>query len=102
MLDGPELILVWLAYVWGVGRSGNPLLDGNGIPSAAMLEVVMGAAGFDLTPGLESRASCPESICQAARWWHSYYDASQRRPLSGRWTAEHFLVDEYDPGRRRS
>ncbi|HEX7241031.1 MAG TPA: hypothetical protein VF263_12235 [Longimicrobiaceae bacterium] len=101
VLDGPELILVWLAYLWGVGRSGNPLLEGNGIPSAAMLEVVMGAAGIDLTPGLESRASCPEAIWQAARWWHSYYDASQRSPLGGRWTAEHFLVGEYDPSRRR-
>lgn len=96
VMDSPELIILWLAFAWGVGRAGNPLLEGNGVPSAAMVEVVMGASEYDLTPGLESRASCPEAIWQAARWWHRYYGARDRQPPSGVWTTEHYLVEEYD------
>jgi len=79
VLDGVELIIRWLTYVWGVSRAGNPLLEGYGIPAAAMLEIAFGVAGYDLTPGLESRSSCPEAIWQAAKWWHEYY-AQQNRP----------------------
>lgn len=94
VLDGVELLLLWLAFTWGVGRTGNPLLDGQGIPSAAMLDVVLGAAGFDITPGLESRASCPEAIWQAVRWWHEFYEEQADAPPSGRWTVTHALVRE--------
>ena len=91
VLDGVDLIVRWLAYVWGVGRSGNPLLDGFGIPSAAMLEIVVGAAGFDLTPGLESRSSCPEAISQAAKYWHEYYEDQQKTALSGFYCDPHHI-----------
>jgi len=91
VLDGVDLTLRWLAYVWGVARSSNPLLDGMGIPSAAMLEVVIGAAGFDLTPGLESRSSCPEAIWQAAKWWHQYYVDQKRMPITGAYWVAHRL-----------
>lgn len=94
-LDAVELILVWLAYVWGAGRAVNPLLDGNGIPSAAMIELLASAAGLDLTPGLESRASCPEAIWQSARWWHDFYEGDGgdggERCLHGFWHTEHYL-----------
>jgi hypothetical protein len=79
MLDIPELIVAWLAFVWGVGRAGNPLFDGLGIPGAAMLETLLAAGGpdaFELTPGLASRSSCPEAIFQAALYWHDYYAAT--------------------------
>jgi len=82
VLDGVELLVRWLTYVWGVARAGNPLLDGYGIPSAAMLEIAFGVAGYDLTPGLESRSSCPEAIWQAAKWWHEYYVQQNRSALS--------------------
>src|SRR5262245_31791480 len=72
--DAVELVVVWLTYAWGVGRAGNPLLDGAGLPSAVMVEYVVGAAGVDLTPGLANRSSCPEAIWQAARWWHDFYN----------------------------
>ncbi|GAB3309614.1 hypothetical protein [Hymenobacter tenuis] len=91
-LDTIELLLNWLAFVWGVGRTGNPLLAGSGLPSSAMIEVVMGAAGYDITPGLESRASCPEAIWQAAKWWHQYYQDQKHAPLIGAWHYEHTLV----------
>jgi hypothetical protein len=83
VLDALELTLKWLAYAWGTSRSTNPLLDGIGIPSAAMLEMIFGAAGFDLTPGLESRASCPEAIWQAAKWWHTYYQRENQSACGG-------------------
>lgn len=84
ILDGPQLVLLWLAYVWGAGSADNPLLSGNGIPSSAMIEAVVGAAGFDLTPGTESRASCPEAIYQSAMWWHHYHQSGpQRKALAG-------------------
>lgn len=84
ILDGPQAILAWLAYVWGAGRGENPLVSGQGVPSAAMIEVVVGAEGFDLTPGLESRSSCPETIYQAAKWWNQYYEqGANTEPLTG-------------------
>jgi hypothetical protein len=94
-LDTVELLVGWLAFVWGVGRTGNPLLEGNGIPSAAMIEIVVGAAGLELTPNLPSRSSCPEAIWQAARWWSGYYRKVQlKSELRGWWCCEHDLVPE--------
>lgn len=92
VLDAQDLLLRWLAFAWGVGRTGNPLLEGYGIPSAAMLEVVLGTAGFDLTPGLESRSSCPEAIWQAAVWWHEYYKQHRDEVLHGVYCQDHILM----------
>jgi hypothetical protein len=91
VLDAVDLILHWLAYTWAVARSPNPLLDGRGLPSAAMLEIIIGASGFDLTPGLESRSSCPEAIWQAARWWHEYYEKQNKDGLSGAYCVPHSI-----------
>jgi hypothetical protein len=66
-------------------------LDGLGMPSAAMVETVTGAAGFDLTPGLESRASCPEAIWQSARWWHEYHAENKEGPITGAFYTAHHL-----------
>ncbi len=91
VLDAVQLLVAWLAYVWGAGRAGNPLLDGMGIPSSAMLETVTGAEGFDLTPGLESRASCPEAIWQSARWWHDYHKENKEGAITGAFCRTHSL-----------
>ncbi|SFH31939.1 hypothetical protein SAMN05216299_106131 [Nitrosospira sp. Nsp14] len=91
VIDAVQLLLAWLGYAWGAGRAGNPLLDGLGMPSAAMLETVTGAAGFDLTPGLESRASCPEAIWQSARWWHEYHEENKEGPITGAFYTPHRL-----------
>lgn len=91
-LDCVELLLLWLGYVWGVGRADNPLFDGYGMPSAAFVEALCSANGYDLTPGLESRASCPEAIWQAARWWHEFQMNQQgATPIRGMWHTEHYL-----------
>ena len=92
-MDGVDLITRWLPFVWGSGRTTNPLLEGFGLPSAAMAEMVLGAAGFELTPGIASSATCPEAIWQAARWWHEYQGREDRTPLTGAYTAEHSLCD---------
>jgi hypothetical protein len=89
VLDGVDLVVRWLAYVWGVARNPNPLLEGQGIPSSAMLEIVVGTCGFDLTPGLESRSSCPEAIWQAATWWHEYYKDQNKSGISGVYFCPH-------------
>jgi len=94
VLDAVQLVLAWLAYVWGVGRAANPLLDGMGIPSSAMLEIVTGAEHFDLTPGLESRASCPEAIWQSARWWHDYHEQNREGAIVGAFHTSHYLLPE--------
>jgi hypothetical protein len=91
VIDAVQLLLAWLGYAWGAGRAGNPLLDGVGMPSAAMLETVTGAAGFDLTPGLESRASCPEAIWQSARWWHEYHEENKEGFITGAFYITHRL-----------
>jgi hypothetical protein len=91
VLDSVELTVHWLAYLWGVANSPNPLFQRLGIPSAAMLEVVVGATGYDITPGLESRSSCPEAIWQAAKWWYLYYGEQNRTELSGAYNVGHRL-----------
>lgn len=92
VLDAVELVTLWLPFVWGVGSAGNPLLGGHGVPSAAMAEVLLSAVGFELTPSLGNRASCPEAIWQSANWWHEYHQArGQKQHLKGAFTAEHSL-----------
>ncbi len=72
-LDLVELILKWLGFIWGVGKTGNPLLEGFGIPSAVMIELIFVSLQFELTPNLPSQNSSPEAIWQAARWWQKFY-----------------------------
>lgn len=76
VVDLVGLVVSWLGYVWGVGKSENPLQQGEGLPSAVFAETVYGICGIEITPGLESTSSCPESIWQAAKWWRSYYEQS--------------------------
>jgi hypothetical protein len=88
-LDALEHVLRWLAFAWGVARTGNPLHENYGIPSACLLETVCAAERFDLTPGLESRASCPEAIWSAALYWHEFYEKTAGRVPCGRFTIGH-------------
>ena len=74
LVDLPALILSWLGYVWCVGKKGNPLLEGEGLPSAVFAETLFGMAGIELTPGLATGSTCPEAIWQAAKWWASFYE----------------------------
>jgi hypothetical protein len=71
--DLPDLVLHWLGFAWGVGGSGNPLLAGLGVPSAAFVETVFSLVDVELTPGLGSGSSCPEAIWQSVKWWHDFY-----------------------------
>jgi hypothetical protein len=73
VVDLPTLMLPWLGYIWSVGQVANPLLTGQGLPSAAFVETVYGIAGIELTPGLSSASSCPDAIWAAAKWWHQFY-----------------------------
>ena len=94
VLDAPDLIVSWLAFVWGVGRAGNPVLDGKGIPAAAMIETVLNSVGFDLSPGIGTRVSCPESFWQAAKWWERYYEGQQlTQAIRGRYVVTDRLGD---------
>ena len=99
-IDALEHVLRWLAFVWGAARSPNPLHDGIGLPSACMLETICAAAGLDLTPGLESRASCPEAIWVAARHWQDYFVAFNERQPVGRFCTPHWYpIEEHQVGR---
>jgi hypothetical protein len=80
VVDLPEMIVPWLAYVWDAGQPTNPLANSVGVPSAAFVEVAYGVAGVELTPGLSSASSCPEAIWQSAKWWHEFYEEAARRP----------------------
>lgn len=75
-IDLPELLVAWIGYVWGAAGSGNPLVRGQGLPSAAYVETTYSLAGIEITPGLSSAASCPEAIWQAVKWWHEYYEGT--------------------------
>lgn len=100
-LDALEHILKWLAFSWGVARTPNPLTDGIGLPSSCMLETACAAAGFDLTPGLESRASCPEAIWVAALHWYGYFEEFAGRRPAGRFTTPHRFPIEDEPHERK-
>lgn len=104
VVSGVDGLVAWLPYVWGATRASNPLLDEIGIPSAVMAEYALSGAGLDITPGLASRASCPEAIWQTMRWWHEYpgarggtHDVSDEaftERFSGSWTTPHSIVRE--------
>src|SRR5690606_25849750 len=72
VLGAVALLALWLSCVWGVNRAGDAPRGGRGMPSATVSEYVGAAAGFDRTPGLASRSSCPEALWQSARWWHEF------------------------------
>lgn len=74
LIDLPALVLSWLGYVWCVGKQANPLLNGEGLPSAVFAEALFGLAGIELTPGLATASTCPEAIWQGAKWWASFYE----------------------------
>ncbi len=76
VIDLVGLVIDWLEFVWGVRQKGNPLFENEGLPSAVYAEAVYGICGIELTPGLETSSSCPESIWQAAKWWSSFYKES--------------------------
>ncbi|MEX2208097.1 MAG: hypothetical protein WEF50_17865 [Myxococcota bacterium] len=98
-LDALRFVLQWLGFLWGVSGAGNPLHENVGIPSAIMLEFVTASLRFDLTPGLETRASCPEAIWQSAKWWEGYYTRSREVRLTGSYTLQH-VIDWPVRGRR--
>jgi hypothetical protein len=98
-LDSLEHVLRWLAFAWGAARTPNPLHDNYGLPSACMLEVVTAAANFDLTPGLEARASCPEAIWAAARHWQDYFQQFRGAVPTGRFFTPHrYPIEEPKDG----
>lgn len=76
VIDLVGLVVDWLEFVWGVRQKGNPLFESEGVPSAVFAEAVYGISGIELTPGLETASSCPESIWQSAKWWSSFYRES--------------------------
>lgn len=78
VIDLVELVISWLEFVWGVRQKCNPLYQNEGLPSAVYAEAVYGICGIELTPGLETSSSCPESIWQAAKWWSSFYKESSQ------------------------
>lgn len=78
VIDLPELLLAWLAYVWGAADADNPLLHSKGVPGAALVAAAHALVGIEVTPGLSSAASCPEAIWQAVKWWHEYYAETEQ------------------------
>src|SRR4029453_8059941 len=91
--DVPSLIAEWLAFLGGAGVEGNPLLRGHGIPSAVVIDSLLGAAGYDLCPGVDSAATCPEAFWQTAKWWTQYLEALNIVPL----TTRHNIPGEDQP-----
>ena len=91
-LDCCDLVLQWLGFAWGAGQVPNPLFSGRGIPSAVLVESLAAATGFDLTPSIDSRASCPEAVWQGAKWWHGLHEKVASRRLAGAYSNEHELV----------
>ena len=102
-LDVPALILRWLSFLWWVGDGANPLLEGAGLPSASAVEALLDAEGYDISPGLESGASSPEAIWQAASWWHPFYELHQADPILGYFTCPDtldFVPSQFQPDER--
>jgi len=87
-IDLAQLLVPWLAFVWGAGQAGNPLLQNVGVPSAGFVETAFAMAGVELTPGVSSGAGSPEAIWQSAIWWHDYYQRTAEAPVASRVSAD--------------
>lgn len=87
--DSYELILKWLGFIIGVGKSSNPLFEGYGIPSAVFAETIVNSIGFELTPGLPNTTSSPEAIWQSARWWNDFHKTREEVGISGYYSRSH-------------
>ena len=70
VLDAVSLLIPWLAFAWGANNAGNPIHDGIGLPSAAMIEAVCNVCQYDISPTTASRSSTPEALWQATKWWY--------------------------------
>jgi hypothetical protein len=70
----------WLAFIWGVRDSNNPLVDSVSIPSAAFVETCFSTARQDVTPGITTRVVTPESIWQARFWPDQYREPPSADP----------------------
>lgn len=79
--DAVENILPWLAFVWGAGNAGNPLMQGIGFPSAMMLNQIFGSQGFDLAPGVNQGLSSPEAFWSGVNHWQDFYNKTQTNGL---------------------
>lgn len=86
--DTVRLTVEWISYLWGV-KSGSPLMDEQGEPSACFIESVMRGVGVELSPSVNARVACPESIYQSAMWWHDFY--GDNFDVSGAWHAPHTI-----------
>ena len=93
-IDLPQLLVSWLAFVWGAGQAGNPLLQNVGVPSAGLVETAFAMSGIELTPGVGSGAGSPEAIWQSAIWWHEYYRRTAEAPVANRVSADAVATTE--------
>lgn len=50
-----------------------------------MIDAILSAVGFDISPSIDSRLSSPESFWQAAKWWHEFYKGKQAVPINSRY-----------------
>ena len=91
VLDVAPLLHRWLAHVWSIDHGENPFTVGVGMPGAAAIEALLSAAGYDISPGLDSDQSSPEAFWQSARWWHPFFEAMDRSEIAGRWIIDHWL-----------
>lgn len=94
-VDFSELLLRWLQYAWGVGQISNPLQEGYGFPDACMIDTACTMASFDISPGVESKICCPETIWQTALYWTSYaeHQSEYGSRIVGRFARSHKLVE---------
>lgn len=88
LADTVRLTVEWISYCWGV-KAASPLLEENGEPSACFIENVMRAVGIELSPSVNARIACPETIWQSAMWWHDFY--RENFDVSGNWCAPHSI-----------
>lgn len=107
--DSLSHLVRWLAFTWGTHSTGNPVHEGLGLPSACMAGVVCAAAGIDLTPGIPTKAACPETIWSAAKYWfnqvsRAVHDDKVPNPkVVGCYVTDHcYDIEEHLPQERKS
>lgn len=94
--DAVENILPWLAFIWGAGNAGNPLLHQTGFPAAMMLNQIYAAHGYDLAPGVGANLSAPETFWSGVKNWQQYYAKAHGGQVPGvRYVTDHLYdIDE--------
>ena len=92
VLDVPQLLLEWLAFVWCAGDAGNPTSCRARCSGCRRHRRPDRRGGLRHVAGDDTSASSPEALWQSAKWWQDYYKDIGVPQLATRYSISDELV----------